>query len=147
VDLTELAVRERVRDTYAAYNHAGDRFRLDDLASCFSAEGVLEIKGRSVARGRPAILELMSGARWEPADPTAEIPVIRHFVTNLLFTSVSSSRVESTAYFQVFTQAGPDHWGRYRDVLVPDGDRWLFEHRLVAVDSVVAGGWYDSNRS
>jgi hypothetical protein len=53
---------------------------------------------------------------------------------------------ETAAYFQVTTQRGLDHWGRYRDVLVPVGDRWLFQHRLVAVDAAVPGGWYAGRR-
>jgi ketosteroid isomerase-like protein len=135
----ELAARERVRDTYAAYHHAGDRFRLDELAACFAEDGVLEIKGSPPVSGRSGIRELLAGARREDL---TEVPQIRHFVANLAFTLVTPDRIESSAYFQVLTQAGPDHWGRYRDVLVPVGSQWLFAHRLVAVDAAVPGGWY-----
>ena len=38
------------------------------------------------------------------------------------------------SYFTVFTEVGPDHMGRYRDRLVPVGDRWLIAHRFVSVD-------------
>ena len=44
--LEELIARECVRDTYARYNHAGDRGRLTELADCFTEDGVLELKGR-----------------------------------------------------------------------------------------------------
>jgi hypothetical protein len=47
-----------------------------------------------------------------------------------------------SAYFAVFTPDGPDHWGRYRDVFVPSGDRWLLKHRTARVDSAIPGGWY-----
>jgi hypothetical protein len=146
VDAWELPARERVRDTYAAYNHAGDRFRLDDLVGCFAEKGTLEIKGQPPAVGRSAIRDLLSGARTEPA-PGAEVPQIRHFVANLWFTSLTPERIESAAYFQVLTQHGIDHWGRYRDVLVPVGERWLFQHRLVAVDAVTPGGWFASSQA
>jgi hypothetical protein len=53
--LDELVARERVRDTYARYNHSGDRGRLDDLAACFTEDGTLEFKGRFTAQGRSAI--------------------------------------------------------------------------------------------
>lgn len=137
----EVAARERVRDTYATYNHAGDRFRLDDLIDCFVVDGTLEIKGQAPVVGRSAIRDLLSGARNDPA-PNAEVPQIRHFVANLWFTRVTPDLIESTAYFQVLTQHGLDHWGRYRDVLVPEGDRRLFRHRLVAVDAATPDGWY-----
>ena len=42
------------------------------------------------------------------------------------------------SYFFVVTARGPDHWGRYRDVLIPVGDRWLFAHRRIGVDAFSA---------
>ena len=51
------------------------------------------------------------------------------------------SAARAACYFTVMTGAGVDHWGRYRDDLVPDGDRWLFAHRLVRTDGVTPGGW------
>jgi hypothetical protein len=145
VQTWELVAREQVRNRYAAYNHSGDRFRLDDLVACFAEDGVLEIKGAAPLTGRTAIRDLLSGSRTEPA-PDAEVPQIRHFVASLVFTSVAADRVESSAYFQVLTQHGLDHWGRYRDVLVPVGGDWLFQHRLVAVDAMTPGGWYSRQR-
>lgn len=143
MELWELVARERVRDTYASYNHAGDRFRLAELAACFANDGVLKIKGGATGTGPAEIQELLSGARDDDAVSAGrEVPQIRHFVANLAFTRVTPERVESSAYFQVLTQHGPDHWGRYRDVLVPVGERWLFAHRLVAVDAAVPDGWY-----
>lgn len=139
----ELTARERVRDTYAAYNHAGDRFRLADLAACFTEDGVLEVRGSGRAVGRAAIVAMLSGARRDPA-PGDEVPRIRHFVANIAFTEMAQEQVGASAYFQVLTQHGLDHWGRYRDVLVPDGDRWLLAQRQVVVDGMVPGGWYAS---
>lgn len=142
----ELAAREHVRDTYAAYNHAGDRFRLDDLLGCFAEEGTLEIKGQTPVTGRAAIRNLLSAAR---ADPTraAEVPQIRHVVANLWFTHVTADRVESKASFQVLTQYNLDHWGRYRDVLIPQEGRRSFHHRLVAVDAASPGGWLAASQA
>ncbi|GAA4663393.1 nuclear transport factor 2 family protein [Gordonia humi] len=136
----ELVAREGVRNVYAEYNHAGDRFRIDDLAACFAADGVLEIKGGARATGREAIVEMLTGARSDDSDWT---PQIRHYVASLVFATVTQDRIASSAYFQVLTQRGLDHWGRYRDVVVRDGDRWVFAHRLVAVDAAVDGAWYD----
>ena len=38
------------------------------------------------------------------------------------------------SYFTVFTEVGVDHMGRYRDRLVPVGERWLIAHRFVSAD-------------
>jgi SnoaL-like domain len=144
MDIAELVIREGVRDTYATYTHAGDRFRLDELAACFAVDGVLEVKGRNTAVGRPAIVAMLGGSGARSEQDT-EPALMRHFVTNLLFESITPERVESTAYFCVVTRAGEhlgvDHWGRYRDVLVPDGDRWVFAHRVARLDVAVPGGW------
>ena len=149
MELEELVIRERVRDAYARYTHAGDRYRLDDLAACFAVDGILEIKGDKQATGRPSIARMLgagAGERRSSGEPGARPPIVRHLVTNLLFESISPERVESTAYFCVVTRSGEhlgvDHWGRYRDVLVPEGDRWVFAHRLVALDAAVPGGWH-----
>jgi len=149
MDLSELVTRERVRDTYARYTHAGDRFLLDDLAACFTPDGVLEIAGASTVTGRSAIRELLGGG-GRPQETRVAPRSVRHFVSNLQFTSVGAAQVEASAYFQVLVESdahsGLDHWGRYRDVLAPVGDEWLFAHRTVRVDFAVPGGWYAARR-
>ena len=57
-----------------------------------------------------------------------------HNVTNVRFETVTPSEAVVASYFTVFTEVGPDHMGRYRDRLVPVGDRWLIAHRFVSVD-------------
>lgn len=138
----ELMARERIRDAYAAYTHAGDRGRLEDLAGTFTENGVLEIKGRARAAGRSAIIEMLAeviaaGANVRPAEVRPRH--VRHFVTNIEFREISRERAETSAYFLVVNDRGPDHWGRYRDVLVPVGDRWLFSERFVRIDDSADG--------
>jgi hypothetical protein len=140
VDDWELRAREGIRDTVSAYAAAGDGFRLDELAALFTKDGVLEVKGREAAHGREAIIEMLRGRR-DRRRPSTEPFFIRHCVTNVLFASLTPDRAETSAYFLVLTPQGPDHWGRYRDVLVRAGDRWLFQHRLAAVDATAPGSW------
>jgi hypothetical protein len=143
VETWELVAREQVRDTIAAYNHCGDRFLLDELAACFTPDGILESKGDWVARGRSEIVATLSGVRAPagggPAAASSPRPaVVRHFLTNLRFEEVTPRQIRTAAYFAVITGAGLDHWGRYRDVLVPADGRWLIAHRLVRTDAMVA---------
>jgi ketosteroid isomerase-like protein len=146
VQAWERAAREAIRDAVASYADAGDRFRLDELAALFSDDGVLEVKGMWSAAGRAAIVERLSSRR--ASDPATDEPFfIRHFVTNLRFVALEPDRAETTAYFMVLTPAGPDHWGRYRDRWVREGDRWRFAHRLAAVDAGVAGSWWSQART
>jgi hypothetical protein len=143
MELWELAAREGVRDTIAAYADAGDRLRLDDLAETFATDGVLEVKGRAPATGREAIVAMLRDPSSRPR-PSSDPFFIRHFITNVRFVSVTPDEVHSTAYFLVLTPDGPDHWGRYRDRLARVGDEWLFTHRLVAVDAAVEGSWFSN---
>ncbi|MCW2517331.1 MAG: hypothetical protein JWR11_6373 [Mycobacterium sp.] len=138
--LDELIARESVRDTYARYNHAGDRGRIAELAECFTEDGVLEVKDRFVARGRSEIIETLADESARLARTNAPRPgtrhIMRHYVANLLFTSIRPDRIHSDAYFAVFLVDAVDHWGRYRDELVPVDGRWLFARRLVSVDGM-----------
>jgi hypothetical protein len=140
----ELVARERVRDTLLHYTHAGDSGRIEELAACFLPEGVLELKGRPPAVGRAAIVAMLSTPRDD--DGAAVRPAhgfVRHNLSSVRIVSVSPERIEAAAYFLVVTAFGPDHWGRYRDVLEPDGDSWLFAHRRVTVDAKAPGSFLD----
>jgi len=151
MELWELAAREACRDTLAQYTHAGDRALMDEYAAAFCEDGVLEIRGLEPARGRAAIVETVGGATAvrpagdgaraaksvaPPANGTAPKPkrIVRHNVTNIRFEAIAPDEITVASYFTVFTEIGLDHMGRYRDRMVPVGDRWLIAHRFVSTD-------------
>jgi hypothetical protein len=72
---------------------------------------------------------------------------MQHHVMNIWIDVASPTEAHAACYFTVMTGAGVDHWGRYSDTLAPEGDRWLFAHRLVHTDGVTPGGWADSRRA
>ncbi len=130
----ELVAREQIRDTLARYNWSGDSGRPDDLAETFCADGILEVRGSEPLRGRTEIAAFLRGITGSVAARSDARPVVRHNLANLLFTGLTADRAEVSSYFTVVTQIGLDHFGRYRDVLVPDGDTWLIRHRKVSTD-------------
>jgi hypothetical protein len=150
----ELVARECCRDTLAQYTHAGDRFRLDEFVAAFCEDGVLEIRGSEPIRGRAAIMDRFRGGilprpgasvpdssvgegSSSPFRDAGEAPqrrIVRHNVDNVRFESVTPSEITVASYFTVFTNIGLDHLGRYRDRLVPVGERWLISHRFVSTD-------------
>jgi hypothetical protein len=140
MELWELVAREACRDTLAQYTHAGDRFLMDEYAAAFCEDGVLEIRGLEPARGRAAIVETVGGATAPrtPSDrldqPDRPKRIVRHNITNVRFESVAPEEITVASYFTVFTEVGLDHMGRYRDRMVPVGDRWLIAHRFVSTD-------------
>ena len=60
--------------------------------------------------------------------------IVRHNLANIRFTELTPQRARVSSYFTVFTEIGLDHYGRYRDELVPVGDEWLISHRFVSTD-------------
>lgn len=130
----ELVAREQIRDTLARYNWSGDAGRLDGLAETFCVDGVLEIRGREPVRGRAAILSFLGGVTRNVAHDVDVKPVVRHNLANVLFTGITADEARVSSYFTVVTHIGLDHFGRYRDVLVPDGGTWLIKHRMVSTD-------------
>ncbi|WP_319453317.1 MULTISPECIES: nuclear transport factor 2 family protein [unclassified Mycobacterium] len=135
MDNWELVVRESVRQTLADYTAGTDRFRLDDLAACFAPEGALEFPGSEPMVG-PAAIAAGLGTQLGGSPPVRSTPLthVRHHVSSVRFSAVTPDRVEVTSYFVVFTDVGVDHWGRYRDVLIPGAGRWLFSSRRISVD-------------
>lgn len=143
MDVWELEVREAVRQTLADYTAATDRFDLRALAACFCDEGVLEFTRGAEPLTGPAQIEAGLGAAvarpLKPGQPARRSPThVRHHVSSIRFGSVARDRVEVSSYFAVHTDVGLDHWGRYRDVLVPVNGRWLFAHRRISVDAFAA---------
>jgi ketosteroid isomerase-like protein len=130
----ELNVREAVRQTLADYTAATDRFDLGALAACFGPDGVLEFTGRSEPLTGPAAIESGLAAAMAGSASKNSPTHVRHHVSSIRFGSVARERVEVSSYFAVYTDVGLDHWGRYRDVLVPVDGRWLFAHRRIGVD-------------
>jgi SnoaL-like domain len=134
VEIWELTAREQIRDTLARYNWSGDAGRLDGLAGTFCTDGVLEIRGSSELRGRSEIVAFLGGVTGQLASTAAVKPIVRHNLANVLFTALTPERAEVSSYFTVVTHIGLDHFGRYRDTLVPVGDTWLIKHRKVSTD-------------
>ena len=140
MDARELEAREHIRDTIARYAHSVDGGRFDELVELFAPDGVLEIEGEPAHRGRDAIRDFVTGTGRDLAAATGE-PRIRHHVGDVVIELDAPERARARCYFLAVTDRGVDHWGRYRDELVPSGDRWRFAHRRVRTDGAAPGGW------
>jgi hypothetical protein len=126
---------EAIRHTMAAYNIAGDRMRLADLADTFTPTGVLETPTARM-EGREAIIAALGRGRRPdtPAAGAARGPTfVRHNVTTSLLELTGEETAEGRSYFIVYTDIGPDHMGGYVDRLVKLDGRWQFEHRRVLI--------------
>ena len=134
----ELSIRESVRQTLSDYTAGTDRNRLDDIAACFAPDGVLSFTGRDPMVGPAAIVAGLSAQVSRFAKSPVPLTHVRHHVSSVRFDAVTRDRVEVSSYFLALTNIGVDHWGRYRDVLVPVDDRWLFASRQAIADGFSA---------
>lgn len=138
MELWELVARESVRQTFADYTAGTDRNRLADIAACFAPDGVLKISDRDPLVGPDAIVSGLGAQVSRFAAGSVPLTHVRHHVSSVRFGVVTRDRIEASSYFLAITNIGVDHWGRYRDVLVPVGDRWLFASREASADGFSA---------
>ena len=134
----EVTIRESVRQTLAEYTAGTDRNRLEDIAACFAPDGVLTISGGDAMVGPEAIVAGLSAQVNRFAAGPVPLTHVRHHVSSVRFGLVTRDRVEVSSYFLAVTNIGVDHWGRYRDVLVPAHGRWLFASREAVADGFSA---------
>jgi hypothetical protein len=140
MDAGELSAREQIRDLVARYNANGDSGRLDAVMALFREDASLIIGPRTyagVAQIRGMFEEAAAATRLQPGG------FIRHFTATHQINLEAEDRASGRSYFQVLTEAGLDHWGRYLDRYASSVGVWKFEQRIVHVDARVPGGWSD----
>jgi uncharacterized protein (TIGR02246 family) len=138
VEPWQLAAREAIRDLVARYNQLGDAGRTEPLVELFTADAVLKVPGRTL-QGREAIRDFFS----EVAGGTGRKPirVLRHFVATHQIDLEAEDAATGRCYYQVLTEHGLDHWGRYLDRYERTQGGWRFAEREATVDAAVPGGW------
>lgn len=123
------SVPAAVRNAVAAYAHALDAGRTDELAALFTPDGVAEIVGMGAYEGREAIRE--GYAAFTPKAPQL------HLVANTVLTSWSEDDVTAASDVAVLHR-GRSGWrvgttGRYDDALRRTDAGWLFTRRVLTL--------------
>jgi hypothetical protein len=121
--------REAIASLVTRLNIAGDRGRFDDLAACFTPDGVLEwATGRG--EGRAAIAANIASGRGD-----RPIRLVRHHLT-LFDIALADDLASATGRigFFVIADAGPDHAGVYHDRYLRQGDAWLIARRDIEIE-------------
>jgi SnoaL-like domain len=124
-ELTYADVSEGIRATLAAYVHALDDGRTDDIVATFCPDGVVEIPGMGTHAGHDALRAAYAG--WAPQRPQ------RHLVLNTLVTGWDDHQATATSDV-IFVRQRGSGWaielvGRYHDTLHRSDDTWRFHHR------------------
>ena len=127
-DSTYAEVVEGVRATIAAYTHALDDGRVDDVVATYCLDGVFDMPEVGTFEGHDALRAAYEG--WRPRKPQ------RHLVVNTHVTDWHDH--EATALSDVvFILEGSTGWAvqlvaRYRDVLHQTDGAWRFHRRSVS---------------
>ncbi|MEZ5167529.1 MAG: nuclear transport factor 2 family protein [Acidimicrobiales bacterium] len=143
MDAQELDAREQIRDLVARYNANGDSGRFAAMLELFTPDAVMHIPSGS-HRGRDEIEAMFANAAKKTGDGDgARAAFIRHFTATLQIDLDPADRTRATSrcYYQVLTDRGLDHWGRYLDQYRCDDGVWRFVERTVTLDGSVPGGW------
>ena len=114
-----------VRRAMAAYTHALDDGRTDDVVATFCPGGAIDIPGLGRHEGHDALRAAYAG--WAPRVPQ------RHLVLNTHIVRWGEDEVRAVSDV-VFLLMGEPGWkvqlvGRYDDVLHHDAGTWRFHHR------------------
>jgi ketosteroid isomerase-like protein len=122
----DASVAVGVHAAIAAYAHALDAGRTDDVVELFCPDGIAEIVGTGTFEGHDAIRAAYGG--WAPKRPQV------HLVTNTVISSWTEREATATSNV-TFLQRSESGWavrlvGRYDDTLHRHDGGWRFHHRV-----------------
>jgi hypothetical protein len=119
-ELAFTAAVEGIRQTMAAYCHALDDGRTDDVVALFCPDAKIDFEGQGTYEGIDAIRQAYAG--WAPRGPQ------RHLVLNTHVTAPEDGRLHAVSDL-VFLGKGESRWavsmvGRYDDMFRRDDGVW-----------------------
>lgn len=141
----EATAREAIRDLVARYNGEGDSGRVEAVVELFAPSASLRVADLGDFEGHAGIRRLLAGVPAPPEDDFAVPRFIRHFTATHRIDVGDECHAQGRCYYQVLTDTGLDHWGRYRDRYVRLDGVWRFADRFVTVDGRREGSWAERN--
>jgi uncharacterized protein (TIGR02246 family) len=120
-----VSARDEICNLIAAYCHALDDGRAEDVVALFCADGTVEIPGMGTHTGTDALRAAYE--KWKPRGPQ------RHVVVNTHVTGVSDSEARAVSDL-VFMVKGESGWvtqmvGRYDDEFCDHAGERRFHRR------------------
>jgi hypothetical protein len=121
-------VVEGVRATMAAYTHALDDGRTEDVVATYCPDGVFDMPGVGTFEGHDALRAAY--VEWTPQRPQ------RHLVLNTHVTDWDDHEAAAVSDVVLIVE-GASGWGiqfvaRYHDLLHHDAGTWRFHRRAVS---------------
>jgi len=141
-----MLAREAIRDVMAKYTVAGDRLKVDEFASCFTEDAVIESERVPAERafryeGRDAIRAWQ--ARWLAGEgDTHGASFVRHHLSTSKIDLTGPDSARARTYWVAWTDIGADHAGYYLDTFRKAGGEWRIAHRRVRLDWEAEGSLF-----
>jgi hypothetical protein len=139
----EVAGRAAIAELNGGYARDIDGGDLEGVADRFARDGVLVVHGGRAYRKRTGILEFLTVSR-RARERSGQGLAVRHHVSSLTVGFTGPDSAQSTSYFLAMGASGPDHWGRYDDVLLVEDGAWRFASRAVTIEGADPRGWIGS---
>ncbi|BCP05409.1 nuclear transport factor 2 family protein [Mycobacterium paraintracellulare] len=136
MDNDELSTRVGVAHLMATYQFLADSGKTRQLAQLFTPDAEFEAGGATYV-GPEGVLDFFQ--RTKQAFVAAGFLPARHHLSSIYINPRPDGSVETYACFQFIGSRGLDHWGCYRDVVMPADGGWLFARRRVDVEGFAAG--------
>jgi len=133
-------VRSAIADLVARYNMGADAGRFDEVVALFTDDAVMELPDAEHV-GRDAIGAMFADTAERLRGATGGPGAVRHLSGTLQVDVVDTDQARGRAYYVVFLDRGPDHWGRYIDDYRRDDGVWRIARRRVTVDGEVPDSW------
>jgi hypothetical protein len=131
--LDEMLAREAIRYTLELYNRNADNADYERHREVFHPEAVLDVQGMGEVKGPEAIITwLKPGAVKRGAFEPGNFQ--RHNLTTTMIEFTDEGMATVVTYIIVVTELGFDHAGRYDDIFVKSGERWLIMRRRARME-------------
>jgi len=135
MDDAELRTRVGVADLLASYQYFVDAGRIRTVSRFFTEDGVF--KNNTAEHVGPegvlgfflSVRDSFLGADFLPG---------RHYLSSIRVEPRPDGSASTYSCFQFVGTRGLDHWGTYRDEVVPVEDGWKFQRREAIVEGAAA---------
>jgi hypothetical protein len=134
MDDQEVRARAEIQATMARYVRFVDIGRPDELARLFTTPMVYDMGAGNVVRSPEELITAVEALKETFSNSPGLSGRLRHHVSSVVIEFDGPKAARATSAFQAISAAGLDHWGVYKDELVPVGEQWLFTRRAVVLE-------------
>jgi hypothetical protein len=131
METSELRTRVGASNLLATYQFLADSGKTRELSELFLSDAVFRTNNEECV-GPYAIFDFFQ--RTAGAFMSADFFPARHHLSSVYIEPRTDGSAATYACFQLVGSRGLDHWGTYRDEVVPTDDGWRFARRKVKVE-------------